>query len=1202
MWTTPEEILIANALWTTRESNRFFALQERRGHGKTTSFFSRIIGTFDSLSDAHRTCPYRILLSQPDSEVSYQIAKAHHREEIEHHWHWLEENILERLDSIESPEDVRQFVFGKLESIAKAKPSAAQQEADAPVIAFRRLFQMPPEERLVTSCLCNYWSNKHTMPKKGWLYVSVNHFNFYSFILGEEVRLSIPWTHVVGVVEVTRFMAPAIRITTSTHKHVLSSVPDREMMLQLFYQLTAKAMSRLLEISDDAFSYLDTLEYETQLMRDEHAERDVPDDRLFEYYCHQYETQQYRELFRLPQSEQLESRWDCAVFDTHTREPVFGRLYVSANYMCFSSGKASGLTLILAYRDIATIELTDEARRSSDPAAVMSAICITPHGQKGHTMFGFMADPAKIARLALDRTTEAKARRRKHDAAEKDADVIVEEEHILKRPLHEEYGTDSGKEVQPTKQHHISLLKEQQWHAFLEENACGASTFRTGAERDLVVKGIPLKLRPQLWMEYSGALHDMQAAPGEYARLLVANRGRTCLAIEEIERDLHRSLPEHPAFQRDVGIDALRRVLTAYAWRNPEIGYCQAMNIVTSVMLIYTSEEEAFWLLCALCERLLPDYYTKKIVGALVDQRVFENLVTEFMPELGRHLEATGLLGMLSLPWFITMFVSVMPFQSAVSVLDCVFYDGARVLLMLGLQLLEDNYDELLQQPEDCYIMATLTQALQAISNTETRTTHKGDKKGSNVNSLLHRAYNKYGHYVTNEYLIKQRRNVRLGVVQELQNSVSRSAVRTVVGDSLFDKDELAFLHREFHDGCMKVAFWTQQKDRHKRRYLDQTQFGALLRKLTEWDVFADAMYTLLHKEGPVNFVSFTNALGIVCRGSLNSRLVMLLRMFETPNTRKFPDKVDHQQLANLWQHLSELFTTNSCEKDMRYEQAFNEVVATAVTLASKQECLPMSVHVSDGEEREGTAEHKHGADSARQTGVGGGDGEGEDKGTGASETNVVVEKGAPTADDDDDNDDDAEALSDAGDRDDDDDDDEEVEEEEKEVATGDDGEQNAGDENEATSKGGQVVVPEASEGQHTTQAEDGEPGEEEEEESAQKPAAPEVTTAADMTPTPAADADAVLMMVAEEVGSHPASHHPATTASTPASATASATTQQRDRTRSEASLWSKASVEEMEANPHTETMTFKVFRAAVLSQPLMVEYFERQVPLRERD
>lgn len=56
----------------------------------------------------------------------------------------------------------------------------------------------------------------------------------------------------------------------------------------------------------------------------------------------------------------------------------------------------------------------------------------------------------------------------------------------------------------------------------------------------------------------------------------------------------------------------------------------------------------------------------------------------------------TGMTNMISLSWFLTIFLCVMPYESAVNVMDCFFYDGAKVIFQVALMLLEWNQDRLL--------------------------------------------------------------------------------------------------------------------------------------------------------------------------------------------------------------------------------------------------------------------------------------------------------------------------------------------------------------------------------------------------------------------------------------------------------------------------------------------------------------------------
>lgn len=51
-------------------------------------------------------------------------------------------------------------------------------------LKMRKQFGMPDGEKLVNYYSCSYWKGR--VPRQGWLYLTVNHLCFYSFLLGKE--------------------------------------------------------------------------------------------------------------------------------------------------------------------------------------------------------------------------------------------------------------------------------------------------------------------------------------------------------------------------------------------------------------------------------------------------------------------------------------------------------------------------------------------------------------------------------------------------------------------------------------------------------------------------------------------------------------------------------------------------------------------------------------------------------------------------------------------------------------------------------------------------------------------------------------------------------------------------------------------------------------------------------------------------------
>ncbi|KAI1826872.1 TBC domain protein [Xylaria intraflava] len=219
--------------------------------------------------------------------------------------------------------------------------------------------------------------------------------------------------------------------------------------------------------------------------------------------------------------------------------------------------------------------------------------------------------------------------------------------------------------------------------------------------RALVLGGIPVANRPKIWAECSGALSIR--IPGYYESLVSrSSEGDDPIAVSQIEMDVHRTLTDNIFFRRGPGVAKLNEVLKAYSRRNPEVGYCQGMNLIAAnLLLIMPSTEDVFWILVSIIELILPHgYYDHSLMASRADQNVLRQYVTAVLPKLSQHLDNLTIeLEALTFQWFLSVFTDCLSAEALFRVWDVVLCisDGSTFLFQVALALLKLNEQQLLQ-------------------------------------------------------------------------------------------------------------------------------------------------------------------------------------------------------------------------------------------------------------------------------------------------------------------------------------------------------------------------------------------------------------------------------------------------------------------------------------------------------------------------
>lgn len=268
--------------------------------------------------------------------------------------------------------------------------------------------------------------------------------------------------------------------------------------------------------------------------------------------------------------------------------------------------------------------------------------------------------------------------------------------------------------------------RKRKWVALMKESGLSIeddSPIRFPAKSEklkrYVRKGIPAEWRGNAWWWYAKGPEKLSMYPDLYAKLCKQTVSLKNNDTELIERDLNRTFPDNIYFRGDTNtnasslsiadgssetplISALRRVLRSFAVYQPSVGYCQSLNFIAGILLLFMDEEKAFWMLVIMTQKYLPGLHEISLEGVNIEQGVLMLFIKQTLPEMwekvGVNFEGQQYDNVLiKLPpitlctasWFMSAYISILPTETMLRVWDCFFLEDTKIFFRIALTLLK---------------------------------------------------------------------------------------------------------------------------------------------------------------------------------------------------------------------------------------------------------------------------------------------------------------------------------------------------------------------------------------------------------------------------------------------------------------------------------------------------------------------------------